>query len=178
MDFSVKLQGFEELTKGLKELGEKVGKNVLRSAVGAGAAVIRVEAKKNAEGMRDTGTLARSIYQKQIPEQSSPEKQVFYVGARQGKIFQKVGKKGANKDAFYARFVELGHFSRPSTGGRLARGAGRDANLVSHLKAGTVRWVPARPFLRPAFDVGKDRAVDAIGNKIADRLAKIKIGKK
>jgi len=169
MDVTVDLKGFAELAQELKNLPEKIGKNVLRSAVGAGAAVIRVEAKKNAQAIKDTGTLARSIYQKQIRELSGPEKQTFYVGARQGKAHQKVGKKGLSRDAFYARFVELGHFSRPSTGVRIGRSA-----LIDHLKAGTVHWVPARPFLRPAFEVGKTRAVDAMGAKIAERLQTIK----
>jgi HK97 gp10 family phage protein len=182
MEFEMKLVGFKELAEALRELPQNIGKNVLRSAVGAGAAVIRVEAKKNAEGMRDTGTLARAIYQKQIPELSTSEKQVFYVGARQGKRFQKMGKKGISKDAYYARFVELGHFSRPSTGGRVLRNAGRGGvnsqRLADQVQAGTVKWVPAHPFLRPAFDVQKNRAVTAMGEKIGDRLAKIKVGKK
>jgi HK97 gp10 family phage protein len=180
MEFETKLTGFKELAEALRELPQNVGRNVLRSAVGAGAAEIRKEAKKNAEGMRDTGTLARAIYQKQIPEQSSLQKQVFYVGARQGKQFQKMGKKGINKDAFYARFVELGHFSRPTTGGniRVRAGArGREAELNRLSAAGHIHWVPAHPFLRPAFDVKKDAAVTVMGAKIADRLTKIKVRK-
>jgi hypothetical protein len=124
MDLTIELKGFAELAAALRELPENLGKNVLRSAVGAGAAVVRREAKKNAEGMRDTGTLARAIYQKQIREESGPERQTFYVGARQGKAQQKVGKKQTNRDAYYARFVELGHFSRPSNvSGRTLRNA-------------------------------------------------------
>lgn len=181
VDFTVRLDGFAELAAALRELPANIGRNVLRSAVAAGAAVIRVEAKKNAEQMRDTGTLARSIYQKQIREQSTLEKQVFYVGARQGKQFQKVGKKGANKDAYYARFVELGHFSRPtakSGGGIIKRGGGRDSEIARRLHAGSIHWIPAHPFLRPAFDVKHQQAVTAMGAKIAERMAKIKVGKK
>jgi HK97 gp10 family phage protein len=181
VDFSTKLTGFKELADALRELPGNLGKNVLRSAVGAGAAVVRVEAKKNADAMRVTGTLARAIYQKQIPEQSGPEKQVFYVGARQVKLYQKVGNKGVNKDAYYARWVELGHFSRPAGGGKLPkntnRGERNNAALASQVQAGSVHWVPAHPFLRPAFDVQKDHAVDAIGDKIRARLETIKVGK-
>ena len=157
MDVTMKLQGFKELAEALKELPQNISKNVLRSAVGAGAAVVRVEAKNNALAMKKTGTLARSIYQKQIRELSGPEKQTFFVGARSGKLYRSVGKKGVNKDAYYARWVELGHFSRPAKKG-----------------AGHVHWVPAHPFLRPAFDVRKAEAVDAIGQKIAARLQTIK----
>lgn len=162
MELITKLTGFKELADALRELPDDISKNVLRSAVGAGAAVVRVEAKNNALAMKRTGTLARSIYQKQIRELSGPEKQTFYVGARFGKK-KRFGKKGKDlsNEAYYARFVELGHFSRPSK-----KGAG-----------GRVVWVPAHPFLRPAFDVRKDQAVEAIGAKISERLLKIKVGK-
>jgi HK97 gp10 family phage protein len=175
----VKLTGFKELADALKELPANISKNVLRSAVGAGAAVVRVEAKNNALAMKKTGTLARSIYQKQIRELSGPEKQTFFVGARSGKLYQKVGKKGVNKDAYYARWVELGHFSRPSKANKkLLRKAGRfeaqNINLAVAVESGVIHWIPARPFLRPAFDVKKEQAVEAIGQKIAARLQTIK----
>lgn len=189
MEFSGQLSGFKELAEALRDLPANIGKNVLRSAVGAGAAVIRNEAKQNALRMKKTGTLARAIYSKQIRELSGPERQTFYVGARSGKIYAKVGKKGVSKDAYYARWVELGHFTRgPGKGGFLSTGSGRlvrDSNrggsrnaiLAAQVQGGHVRWVPARPFLRPAFDVRKDLAVDAIGNKIRDRLLEIRAKK-
>jgi HK97 gp10 family phage protein len=180
MDLTIKTEGFAELAAALRDLPGNLGKNVLRSAVAAGAAEVRKEAKRNAEGMRDTGTLARAIYQKQIGEQSGPERQVFYVGARHGKQFQKVGKKGVSQDAYYARFVELGHYSRPSGGGHIkarAGARGREAELNRLSAAGSIHWVPAHPFLRPAFDVKKDAAITAMGNKIRDRLEQIKVGK-
>jgi HK97 gp10 family phage protein len=183
MDVTVQLVGFKELAEALKDLPDNISKNVLRSAVGAGAAEIRKQAKANAEAMRDTGTLARSIYQKQIREQSNVGKQVFYVGARQGKSYQKVGKKGVSQDAYYARYVELGHFSRRTTKGfeRVSRNANRggvnNQRLADQVQAGTVKWVPAKPFLRPAFDVKKESAIQAMAKKIAERLVKIKVGK-
>jgi hypothetical protein len=179
METTIKLTGFKELAEALRDLPDNIGKNVLRSAVAAGAAVIRVEVKANAEAMRDTGTLARAIYQKQIPEQSGLQKQVFYVSARQGKQYQKVGKKQVSKDAFYARWVELGHWSRPSGGGHIAKRAGqsgREAELNRLSAAGAIKWVGPKAFLRPAFDVKKDAAVDAIGAKIAERLLTLKVG--
>lgn len=182
MEFTSNLTGFKELADALREIPDNIAKNVLRSAVGAGAAVIRVEARNNALRMKKTGTLARAIYQKQIRELSGPEKQVFYVGARSGKQYKSVGKKGVSKDAYYARWVELGHFTRPSGGGRLpqrtGRGQSNNVALASAVQTGVVRWVPARPFLRPAFDIRKDQAVQAMGLKIAERLVKIKAGKK
>lgn len=189
MEFDAKLTGFKELAEALRELPGNIGKNVLRSAAASGASVIRDEAKQNALRMKVTGTLARSIYMKQIRELSGPEKQTYFVGARSGKLYAKVGKKGVNKDAYYARWVELGHFTRgPGKGGFLSTGSGRlvrnanrggvnNALLAAQVQAGHVRWVPARPFLRPAFDVRKDLAVEAIGLKIKDRLYEIRVKK-
>lgn len=171
MEFDVKLEGFKELAAALRGLPGNVGKNLLRAGVAAGAAEVRVEARKNALAIKRTGTLARSIYQKQIRELSDAEKQVFYVGARQGKKYQRVGKKGLSADAYYARFVELGHFTRPAGGGKLPRHTNRgernNAALASLVHSGQVKWVPPKPFLRPAFDVKKDAAIQKIGERIA-----------
>lgn len=171
MDFTVKLEGFKELAEALRQLPERAGKNLLRAGVAAGAAEIRQEAKKNALAIKRTGTLARSIYQKQIAELSNATKQTFFVGARRGKKYQKVGKKGLSADAYYAPFVEFGHFTRPSKGGRLPRltnrGQARNEQLADLVQTGQVKWVPPQPFLRPAFDAKKDAAIQKMGERIA-----------
>ncbi|MBK7082354.1 MAG: HK97 gp10 family phage protein [Betaproteobacteria bacterium] len=179
MEVTIQLQGFAELAAALKTLPDNIARNALRSAVAAGAAEVRVAAKANALAMRDTGTLARSIYQKQIRELSSLQRQTFYVGARKGKNLQAgrtFGKQGsktrtASMDAYYARWVEFGHFSRPSGGGRIPRGAGRAAVTSSS----AVHWIPPHPFLRPAFDSRKGAAIEAMARKLRDRLERFKV---
>lgn len=180
MEMTVKLQGFQELAAALRDLPGNLGRNTLRSAVGAGAAEVRKAARENARRMADTGTLARSIYSKQIREQSGPLRQVYFVGARQGKKLQKVGKKGLSQDAYYARWVEFGHFSRTGSGGRrLIRGTDRlqrkNQELADQVMAGSVRWIAAKPFLRPAFESRRSAAIDAIGDKIRQRLETFKV---
>jgi HK97 gp10 family phage protein len=174
VEATIKLTGFAELAAQLKALPDNIGRNGLRAAVAAGAAEVRKQAKTNALAMRDTGTLARSIYQKQIREQSSLQRQVFYVGVRAGRKFKKYGKSGMSKSseegAFYGRFVEFGHFTRPRGGGRITRGAGRAAVISSS----AVHWVPARPFLRPAFDGKKSEAIDAMAVKLRERIERFK----
>ena len=106
--------GLKELQKALSELPKNIAKNVLRGAVNAGASVIRKEVSVRApvytgpvsKGHPPPGTLKRAIYQKQIRERSTAQKQTFFVGVRQGKSAKKT-KKGM-VDAFYARFVEFG----------------------------------------------------------------------
>src|SRR5450830_714100 len=123
----------------MKELPDRIAKNVLRGSVAAGAAVIRNEAKARAPvytgsvsaGHPPPGTLKRAIYQKQIPERSSNIQQTFFVGVRKGKKYQKQGKNGdKSQDAFYASWVEFGTSKQPG-----------------------------HPYMRPAYEGKKSAAV-------------------
>lgn len=144
---TVTIAGLSELAAKMRELAPKIARNALRRSVGAGAGVIRDEAKSKApvytgevsQGHPPPGTLKRSIIIKQIPEQSSQWAQVFYVTVRHGKRYQKQGKKGdKSQDAYYWRLVEFGY---PK--------------------------MTARPFMRPAFEGKKEAAVEAIKGKLA-----------
>ena len=147
---SVKIDGLDQLAQALRELPKRVARNGLRGAVYAGAKVIRDEAKLKAPvataplgaDQPPQGTLKRSIIMKQVPELSSEQKQTFFVTVRHGKKYRKQGKNGnLSQDAWYWRFVEFG----------------------------TVKMT-ARPFLRPAFEGKKHEAVDAIKNRLAERI--------
>lgn len=150
MDFDVKVDGLKELRDRLRQLPDKVGKNCLRVSAYAGAKIVRDEARTKApvytgsvsEGHPPPGTLKRAIIMKQIPEASGPLKQTFYVTVRKGKKYRKQGKSGnLSQDAYYWTFVEFG----------------------------TARMT-ARPFLRPAFEAVKMRAVEAIKARLAERI--------
>lgn len=178
MTITVQLTGFKELADALKDLPQNIAKNHLRSAVSAAAMVVRNEAKVLAPV--DTGTLRRSMYIKQIFEKCGPTKQVYYVGARQGRQYRehievtKGGKvkKVKNQDAFYARFVEFGHFTR-RPGGRLRktnRGQANNQQLADEVQAGKVRWVAPQPFLRPAFYNKQSAAIEAMKAKLKARI--------
>ena len=146
----VHVQGLDQLARALKELPKRVARNSLRAAVYAGAKVIRDEAKLKAPmaiaalgpNQPPPGTLKRSVIMKQIPELSSAERQTFFVTVRRGKKYRKQGRKGQlSQDAWYWRFVEFG----------------------------TVKMA-ARPFLRPAFERKKRAAVQAIQDRLAQRI--------
>ena len=146
----VRVEGLDELAKALKELPKRLARNGLRASVYAGAKVIRDEARLKAPvatrqlgaNQQPPGTLKRSIIMKQIPEQSDAQKQVFFVAVRHGKKYRNQGKKGnLSQDAYYAHFVEFG----------------------------TVKMSP-QPFMRPAFEGKKNEAVDAIKDKLAERI--------
>lgn len=146
----VEIEGLRELQIKLLELPKRLAKNVMRSAVSAGAAVIRTEIKQRAPvytgtvsaGHPPPGTLRRAIVSKYIREMSSDFEAVFKVTVRKGKRFTKQGKKeNLSQDAYYAMWVELG-----------------------------TAKMAARPFFRPGYEAKKQEALNAMIQKLKDRL--------
>lgn len=161
-----KLSGFRELAEGLRELPQRLAANALRAAAGAGAAEIRREAKRLApiytgevaQGHPPPGTLQKSIYSGHSRSRSKPHSAVAIVSVR------RTGK-GKQAGAFYASWVEFGHFARgPKSVGK------SKAGKAAARAAGLVRWVPPRPYLRPAIDNASRRAIEAVGAKLRARL--------
>ncbi len=147
---TVKVEGLAQLAKALRELPDRVAKNGLRVAVYSGAKVIldeaRLRAPKAAESLGPRqpppGTLRRSVIMKHIPELSSLTRQTFFVTVRHGKKYRKQGKKGnLSQDAWYWRFVEFG---------------------TSKMRA--------RPFLRPALEAKRREAVQAMKERLRERV--------
>ena len=167
---NIKVEGLKELSDALQKLPEAIAKNALRGSVNAAAAVIRDEAKRLAPVMPEAmpshqppGTLKRSIIVKQIPEKSSVIQQTFYVTVRQGKKYQAQGKKGnKSQDAYYAKWVEFGHFFVPP------KAAG--ISWKKHRQQNQAKFVPAHPFLRPAFESKKEEAVQALKAYLEKRI--------
>lgn len=138
----------------MRALPDRLARKSLRAAVNAGATVIKKDAIKRASKNKKTGALEKNFYQKQIREISTVLSQTFYVGVRSGlaryasnkanKAAGRAGKVYKNSSAtFYWKFLEFG-----------------------------TSKMPARPFLRPAFEARKNDAVTAIGNKIRTELQK------
>lgn len=174
---TVNVQGLSELKERLQALPKNISRNVLRGSVAAGAAVIRDEARAQAPaytgevsaGHPPPGTLKRSIIIKQIREKSGPQLQTFYVAVRRGKKYGKQGKKGnLSQDAFYASWVEFGHWV--NTGKALGGGRLRDLKRQVAIAGGMSKFVPARPFMRPAFESKKEAALQAIKAYLEKRI--------
>ena len=145
---SVKIEGLKELQEAMNQLPLEIQKRPLRSAVSAGAKVIMDEAIRGAP-QGETGNLRKAIYRYRSRSQSRTGQETFLVGVRKGKKeyvdsarnrrFGRVGKKyTVEGEAFYWRFVEFG-----------------------------TSKMPARPFLRPAFESKKNQAVETIRNRLA-----------
>lgn len=194
MASNVQVKGLKELNDALAALPKNIGRNVLRGAVGAGAKVIRDEARSNASRGGPTapdvitGQLVRAIYHTQVRELSSATRQVWKVGVRRGRNLaagRTFGKQGSqtrtssnSQDAYYAGFVEYGHWARRGADGRLTyvwRGHRRDraakARIVAAgVKTGEIKWIPGQPFMRPAWASKKAQALDAVVAYIRKRL--------
>lgn len=152
------IDGLKELNDALLKLPQAIAERHLRLAVGAGAQVIRKQVieRISAAGIhKRTGTLERAVYAKAVTELSKNNEKVYFVGVRQGRRYgarkTKKGREIANRDAFYWWWLEFG-----------------------------TSKMPARPFMRPAFENKKEDAVEAIKARLAkgiDAEAK-KLGKK
>lgn len=142
------LKGGKELQAFLDKLPAKIERNIMRSALRAGAKIIADEAKLNVP-VRD-GDLRNSIR--------------VTTRARKGQV--SASAKAGSKKAWYWRFVEFGtaaHTIKSSTGASLFFNGGA-YKTVRHPGA------RARPFMRPAMDSRADDAIRAVGMKIKERL--------
>jgi len=168
---TIEIEGLQGLLSELKAFPQAVTTRVLRGAAATGASVIRKEAILRApvstgpeeEGHPPPGTLKKAIYQVRMTQECTPTREVFKVDIRRGKRAQSVGKRGTNLDAFYASWVEFGHYARPPGG--LTKTAKAAARV-----AGTAKWVPAKPFIRPALQAKGEDAIKAMRDYIQQNI--------
>ena len=161
----VEIKGLRELRTALvSTIPANMQGKVLQKALAAGTALTVRQARANAP--RKTGRLARAIYAARSKFDSKPTLESRVVGVRRGKKYQK-----SNKDAYYWKFVEFGHRIGTRKSGYLAKEHGRSQLERFRGAGGESRgFVPARPFLRPAFEATKQRASLAIRDRLAELL--------
>lgn len=138
----VHVKGLKELATALQQLPIAVARKQMAGPVSKGARLVRDAARNKApvytgdvsKGHPAPGTLRKSILMKRVMADTKSDVIArFIVTVRRGKKYQSMGKKGVNLDAFYWWFVENG-----------------------------TRNMEARPFLRPAFEQEKFRALNVI----------------
>lgn len=152
---NLNILGAKELAKALNALPLKIERNIMRAALRAGAAVIAEEARNNVSNV--SGELKATIR-----TSSNSKKGMVEANAV-------VGRK---KKGWYATFVEFGtapHIIRagknkPALSFRDRNGIWRRVVEVNHTGA------VAKPFMRPAFDTKGEAAVQAVADKIRERL--------
>lgn len=137
---ATKVSGLREMGAAMRNLGETVTKKIARSMTAAAGQVIRKDAIARAP--KRTGLLRANIYsaRSRNPSVTSEHfvsvrrKRRVYGDTKLNRRKNRVGKfYTRDGDAFYGRFLELG----------------------------TVKMAP-KPFLQPAFDNSKLRAIDAM----------------
>lgn len=111
---------------------------------------------EGSEGGPPPGNLKRAIYCMRLPEACSTDREVWKVDARKGagkwKHKRNAGKETNSNGAFYAGFVEFGHWSRTPAPVFLHGKGTRNAVRAAYQASGKAKWIEARPYMRPALD--------------------------
>jgi HK97 gp10 family phage protein len=140
------LHGFKELEEKLRKLPERVGGRVLKNSTRAGAAVIGKAARKLAPR-------ADRVYTVRGGHKVEPgrlKKQIAWKETREGRFDKRKTVwaikpyKKDGKTVYYWIFVELG-----------------------------TKKMPRQSFMRPAFAQNKQKAIDAMRDKLRAELLKI-----
>jgi HK97 gp10 family phage protein len=147
----VVIKGGKEVGEFLKTLPAKIRRNVIRSALRAGAKVIADEAKANAP-VQD-GDLRRSIR----------------VSTRVKGDKASASAKVGNKKVWYSHFVEFGTAAH-----RIAAKNGKVLSFNGVFRKEVMHpGTRAKPFMRPALDAKSTEAINAVGRHIGKRLTKL-----
>lgn len=169
IEIELKVQGLRELNDALKALPRDVSEKLLDRAVGAGAAVVREEVARRApiaasahfraRGMKvPPGVLRKAVVAARAKDVATFFSRTWIVGVRHGKRFRKGGQ-----DAFYWWWVENGHKIVSRNGGSARR-------TIRARRVAASGRVTANPFLRPAFELKKVAAVEAMRAFLEDQI--------
>lgn len=146
----VNLKGLTELQTFLDQLPAKMEANIMRSALRAGANVVKQEAINN------------------VPVKTGTLKDGLKVSTRSRRGLVTASVKATGKHAYLARWIEYGtaaHFIAPKNAKSLFF-AGLFSDGVNHPGS------RAKPFMRPALDTKALQALQAVGEQIKRRLTK------
>ena len=170
MSSELNLVGGAELDRLLQTLAPKIEKNIMRSALVAGARVIMREAKALAPVGRPSNVAERDYggypgaLRDSVRVTSGFNKRGFaYASVKAG------GRTKKGADVFYAHIVEFGarrHQIRARAKKVLEIGGKFAGGQVEH------PGVRPRPFMRPAADLKAREAVEVVQAKVRQRLQK------
>lgn len=98
----VRIYGLAELERRMIQLGPKIARKALRSALNAGAQIIKKDAQARAPFL--TGRLSRrALYVARLRSASGPSEETYIIGVRHGRKDKK-----RDRDAYYWKFIEFG----------------------------------------------------------------------
>jgi len=145
-----------------------VDEDMLRTISFVGADLFRDQAKQNALSNKKTGILFDNIIVKRLEEESDAgRKQVYLVTVRNG--------NASSNGAYYWRWVENGHKFVPKNT-KVSKRTGRTIGWAAHRRAAELEYgnarVQAYPFMRPAYEMKKQEAVDLMTRTLAEQMAR------
>lgn len=163
-----KLDGLDEVRNVLKTLPKELADKVLQTALTRAAAPVVKAAKRNAPVR--TGALRQSIGT--IVKKGKRDGSVYAVIGprrgyyRQGKALKKTADNtGADQPANYGHLVEYGHMAvKPDKGATLRE------KKRNWKKARAVRFIPPKPFLRPALMNSKTEVIAEMAKGVAEGM--------
>lgn len=159
----INITGLAELRAKLLALPAAIGGEILASALGSAATVIQNDAKKRLITAAGSYWLytGRNSKNRMLVSPGWLKQQVIkkrtLVSPTKAQTIVTVKGKGPLDQAFFWRFIEYGHFSRGAKAN-----ATRGWKKAEHIS----RWVPAHPFMRPAFSSNIQAAIDKFREKI------------
>ncbi|EHR71384.1 Bacteriophage protein of unknown function (DUF646) [Burkholderiales bacterium JOSHI_001] len=177
---ALEFQNMDAFLRELHALPDVIQQKLAKGTAATGASVIRESIKARApvwtgdvaDGHPPPGTLKRAIYQTRLIGECTSTREVWLVGVKQGRNARntKRGKGAASQDAYYARWVEYGHFTRAPKSAGSTKAARRRAMASGSQLIQGAHWVMARPFFRPGFEAKKGAAVQAMQDYLARNL--------
>lgn len=156
----IEVAGLRELRETLtRTLPDKLQGKALQGALSKAALPILRTARAHAPVK--TGRLRKAIYAFR-DRQSTRTREARLISVRSGRRFQK-----RDRDAYYWKWIEFGHgVIKRKKGGVLGRP--NKGFFGSEVKA-----VPARPFMRPAFEAKKMEALEIFRRTLKDQIEKV-----
>lgn len=160
MTQQIEVSGLKELRETLtRTLPDKLQGKALQGALAKAALPILRTARARAPVK--TGRLRKAIYAFR-DRKSTRTREGRLISVRSGKRFQKT-----NRDAYYWKWLEFGHgIIKRKKGGVLGR---PDKGFFGR----EVQAVPARPFMRPAFEAKKFEALEIFRKTLSDQIVRV-----
>ncbi len=172
--------GKEELVRKFRKMKDEVKSRGLRITAEAGGSVILIAAKGNLkqQGLRKTSHLAGSLHEE--VSQSSPTQAAVSIGTNvEHAAIHEFGGTIKPKSAKYLAIPVGTYKGSPLKHPNLRVRLTNAGNLVMVDSSGAVQYVlktsveiPARPYLRPAFDEHKQDALDVMEREFRSFLLK------
>ena len=162
--YSIDITALLELSAGFNSLAPILQSQIARGAAEAVATELRNRAAANApaqagpegtEGGPPPGNLKKSLYRVRMPEKCTLVEERWKVNARMGNAKWKHKRnQGRETDgsAYYAGFVEFGHWTRTPSEILAAKGGTRNSRRKAFQATGQAKWVPANGYMRRALD--------------------------